>query len=241
MRSLLGLAWALGGAVAGFVALGTAALLFAKLSSMTDRDGAVGYFVIGVGLLGAVLGLIVGLVWYARHAPPGQMGATALSGGLGVVGLAAVLAASVWAVVSLREAPLEYDGAMATLELELRVRTSDMPINAESGWFTVEVQTASTRPEGEPRWDRKRAEGDVTIIPVVQQPLYRSGNRTIVVSVRNRQTELFVPRMARRPDPRADWSDWEAPRTVQPPFGVLVDAPLEPMFALRYRVRRYGE
>jgi hypothetical protein len=241
MRGLLGLVWALGGAVAGFVVFAAAALLFAKLSSMTDREGAVGYFVLGLGLLGAVLGLIAGLVWYARQAPPGQAGASALSGVLGVVGLVAVLAACVWAFLSLREAPLEYDGAMATLELELRVRTSEVPPNAESGWFTVEVQTASTRPEGIPLWDRARTEGDVTIIPVVQQPLYRSGSRSIVVAVRDRQTEVFVPRMTRRPDPRADWSDWETPPTVEPPYGVVPTAPLQPMFALRYRVRRYGE
>ena len=241
MRSLLGLAWALGGAVAGFLTLAVAAFLFAKLTNMTDREGAVGFFVVGAGLVGALLGLVGGLGWFAKQAPPGQAGAFTVAGVLGVVGLVAALAASIWAMLTLREAPLTYGGAMATLELELRVRTSDVPANAPSHWFSVEVQTATTRPEGTPLWNRTRTDGEVTIIPVVQQPLYRSGNRVVVVTVRDRQSDVFVPRMKRRPDPRADWSDWESPQTVQPPYGMVPAAPLQPLFALRYRVRRYGD
>lgn len=241
MRSLIGLLWALGGAVAGFVLLALAAALFAKVTNMTTREGAQGYFIMGLGLVGAFLGLVAGLIWFAKSAPPGQAGAFTVSGVLGVAGLIAVLAASLWAFVNLREAPLEYDGALANLELELRVKSTELPADLTSRWLSLEVHTPKTRPEGIPLWSNVRQEGAYSIIPVVQGPLYRSGSRVIVVQVEGRQTEVFMPRMKRTPSPAADWSEWVEPRAVDPPFGVQPAAPLTPLFALRYRVRRYGD
>jgi len=241
MRSLIGLLWALAGAVAGFVAFAVAAALFAKVTNMTTREGAQGYFIMGLGLIGAFVGLVGGLVWFAKSAPPGQAGAFTVSGVLGIAGLIAVVAASLWAFVNLREAPLEYDGALANLELELRMKTSELPSELATRWLSIEVQTAKTRPEGIPMWSRVRQEGEHSIIPVVQGPLYRSGSRVIVVQIEGRQTEVFTPRMKRTPDPQADWSEWVAPRMVDPPYGVQPTAPLTPLLALRYRVRRYGE
>ncbi len=182
MRSLIGLFWALGGALIGGLLSGLAANLFASLTNMTSRDGAAGYFVIGIGLLGAVLGGVAGVVLYARRAPTGEAGAFALAGVLGVAGLIALVALSVWAFMNLREAPLEYDGAMANLELELRMQTSHMPADTNSRWLSVEVHTAKTRPEGTPLWSKARIEGAHTTIPVVQGPLYRAGSRIIVVT-----------------------------------------------------------
>ncbi len=241
MRSLIGLLWALGGAIAGFILFAIAATVFAKVSNMTTREGAVGYFTIGLGLIGAFVGLVAGLVFYAKSAPAGQSGAFTVSGVLGLAGLVAVVALSLWAFMNLREAPLEYDGALANLELELRLKTADLPQDPTSRWLSVEVQTAKTRPEATPLSSRMRTEGAHTVIPLVQGPLYRSGSRVIVVRFEGRQSEVFMPRMKRTPNPTADWSEWYAPRVVDPPYGVEPATPLTPIFELRYRVRRYGE
>ena len=92
MRSLVGLLWALGGAIAGF-------------------------------MVGALLCLIVVLVMCGRSAPVQQGAAYTGSGTLGFVGLIAAIALGLWAFLQLREAPLNYNGAMATLGIEFRVRS----------------------------------------------------------------------------------------------------------------------
>jgi MFS family permease len=242
MRSVTGLLWAVGGAVAGFAVGVIVGLVIVRITSMTSREGASGYFTIGLGLLGAIGGLVAGLVLFGRSAPAGQGLAYSGSGILGVVGLVAVVALSLWAFVNLREAPLEYDGALANLELEFRVKTAELPpADSVSDWLYLEVQTAKTRPVGNVLWSYKRTDGAFTIIPVVQGPLYRAGNRIIAVRIEGRQNEIFVPRMKRTPDPKADWSAWVRPQVVDPLYGEQPTAPLTPMLELRYRVRPYGQ
>jgi len=241
MRSLVGLLWALGGAIAGLIIGLVGGAVFAAATHMSSREGASGYFVIAIGLIGAVLGLIVGLVMYGRSAPVGQGAAYTGSGTLGFVALVAAVAVLLWAFMQLREAPLDYDGAMANLELEFRIRSADLPASSSNGWLNVEVQTAKTRPEGTVLWSDKRTEGEYTIIPVVQGPLYRSGSRMIVVRLGEEQVEVFSPPMKRTPDPKANWSEWYRPRVVDPPFGVVPPTPLKSKLELRYRIRVYGQ
>jgi len=233
--------WALGGGIAGLIVGLVGASVFAAATHMTSREGASGYFVVAIGLIGALIGLIVGLVVYGRSAPAGQAAAHIGAGALGLIALVATIAVSLWAFMQLREAPLEYDGAMANLELELRVKSADLPASASDSWLNVEVQTAKTRPEGTVLWSRKRVDGEYTIVPVVQGPLYRSGSRAIVVRVGDEQVEVFSPPMKRTPDPRADWSEWYRPRVVDPPYGAAPATPPKSKLELRYRVRVYGQ
>ena len=241
MRILVGLLWALGGAVGGLIVGFLGAAAFAAATHMSSREGASGYFVVAIGLIGALVGLVAGLVMYGRSAPAGRAAAYTGYGALGFVGLIAAVAICIWAFMQLREAPIEYDGAMANLEMELRVRNADLPASPAEGWLNVEVQTAKTRPEGTVLWSRKRAEGDYTIIPVVQGPLYRSGSRAIVVRVGEEQVEVFSPPMKRTPDPAADWTEWYRPRVVDPPYGVVPPTPPKSKLELRYRVRPFGQ
>ncbi|MEP7345350.1 MAG: hypothetical protein ABI877_08785 [Gemmatimonadaceae bacterium] len=241
MRSLIGLLWALGGGVVGLVVGLVGATAFASVTNMTSREGASGYFAVAIGLICAIVGLILGLVMYGRSAPTGQGAAYTGSGALGFVALIAAVALSLWAFMQLRETPLEYNGAMANLEMEFRVRSADLPAASSDNWLNVEVQTAKTRPEGTVIWSAKRTEGEYTIIPVVEGPLYRSGSRMIVVRVGEEQVEVFSPPMKRTPDPKADWSEWYRPRVVDPPYGVVPPTPLKSKLELRYRLKVYGQ
>jgi hypothetical protein len=241
MRSLIGLLWALCGALVGLIVGLVGASVFAAATDMTNREGARGFFAIAIGLICAVIGLIIGLVLYGRSAPAGQGAAYSGSGILGFAGLVAAVAVSHWAFMQLRETPLQYNGANASLELEFRISTADLPASASGSWLNVEVQTAKTRPEGTVSWSSKRVEGKYTIIPVIQGPLYRSGSRVIVVRVGEEQVEVFSPPMKRTPNPKADWSEWYRPRVVDPPYGVVPPAPLKSKLELRYRIRVYGE
>lgn len=237
MRILLGLLWALGGAVAGTVAGLLVAMVVVKVGDITSREGAAGYAATAI----AIIGTVAGVVLYGRSAPAGLGVAFSGSAVLGVAGLATVIALGLWSFMNLREAPLEYDGAMANLELELRVKSGDAPEGSASRWMDIEVQTARTRPVGTVLTSSIRTEGDHLIIPVVQGPLYRAGQRVIVVRVDGRQHEVFMPTMKRTPDPKAGWSPWERPQRIDPPYGVTPTAAMESMVELRYRVRVYGE
>ncbi len=241
MRSLMGILWALGGSVVGFILGAIIALAIAKATNASNREGAHGFYMVGLGLIGAVIGLVIGLVLYARTAPSGQGVAFIGSGTMGVLGLVAAIGVSLWAFMQLREAPLEYGGSLANLEMELRILTTALPTDANASWLDIEVQTAKTRPVGTVLWSSRRTEGAHTIIPVVQGPLYRAGSRFIVVRIADRQDEMFMPPMKRTPNPKADWSEWYAPRSVEPPYGVTPPAPLTALFQLRYRVRAYGD
>lgn len=241
MRSLVGLLWAVGGAIGGFIVGVLAAIALAKVMDSSNREGAQGYFAIALGIIGALVGIVAGLTLYGRSAPSGQGLANAGSGALGVIGLIGAIALSIYIFYNLREAPLEYSGAQANLELELRFRTSEMPTGDLSRWFNLEVHTANTRPVGTVLWSSKRAEADRTIVPVVQGPLYRSGSRIIVIDIEGRQSEAFIPPMKRTPDPQADWSEWYRPARVDAAYGTTPTEPLKPVFELRYRVRPYGQ
>ncbi|MEO8478041.1 MAG: hypothetical protein ABI542_00300 [Gemmatimonadota bacterium] len=241
MRILLGLFWALVGGVMGFVVGAGGAAAYASAANMSEREGARGYFVVAFGLVGAIVGIITAIVRYGRSAPKGQGAAYTGSGVAGIVGLAAVIVLSVWAYMQLIEKPLEYGNAQANLEMEFRVSTADISTTATGDWLNVEVQTAKNRPVGDVGWSSRRVEGDRTIVPVVQGPLYRAGSRMIVVSIGDQQVESFMPPMKRTPDPKADWSEWYRPRSVEPPYGVTPTAPLKAVLELRYRVRAWGE
>ena len=242
MRILLGLFWALVGGVVGASVLGVGASLYAAATDMTSREGARGYFVIGIGLLGAIIGIIAGIVLYGRSAPSGQGATYSGSGALGFVGLIAVIALGLWAFMQLQEKPLMYNGnAQADLEMEFRTKSTNIPTTNPENWLYVEVQTTKTRPVGSVSWSSRRVEGEYTIIPVTQGAFYRAANRVIMARLGEQQTEAFMPPIKRTPDPKMDWSEWYAPNRVDPPYGVTPPSPLKAMLEMRYRVRAWGD
>ena len=241
MRGLAGLLWALGGGVVGLIVGLIAGVAIAKFTNTPSREGAAGYVMIAVGLIGALAGVVAGIVLYGRSAPTGQATAYAGSSALGVLGLVAAVALALWAVMNLRETPAMYGGSMADLLLELRVKSSDAPPADSTGWLSIEVQTAKTRPEGSVSWSDARTEDGYRIIPVTQGPLSRAASRVIVVRIADRQVELFTPPMKRMPNPKADWSTWYRPSAVEPLYGVVPVSPLHAILELRYRIRVYGE
>lgn len=242
MRGVVGLLWALGGAAVGFIAGVIVALIIAKVTDASNREGAQGYFAIALGIIGAIVGIIAGLTLYGRSAPAGQGVSYASSGVLGILGLVAAIAITMFAFLKLREKPLEYGNAQANLDMELRFRTTDIPADAQqTRWLSVEVQTVKTRPVGTELWDQKRVEGEYTILPVVQGPLYRAAGRVIVVSMEGKQKEAFTPPIKRTPNPKAGWSEWYRPRRVDPPWGVEPKEPLKSIVELRYKVSVWGQ
>lgn len=242
MRVVLGVLSALAGAAAGFLVSALLAALFAKLSNVSNREGAVGYLVIAVGILGALAGSVAGILLYARSAPAGEGVKTAGVTLLGLLALAGLVAFAVWAWMALREDPVKYGTTMASLELEFRLRKGDAPDGSPSRWLDVEVQTSSTRPAGTVIESGVREEGEYLVVPVVQNPIVRSSSRVIVARVADRHVEVFTPPIKARPDPKAGWSGWYAPRLVEPAGGEAASGPApRPILEVRFRISLYGE
>jgi MFS family permease len=235
---LTGLLWALAGAGIGLIAGGLAALLVARLTQMTSREGAAGYFLVALALIGALLGLLAGIFLYASAAPEGTAMIHAAAALSGVLSLALAMAIALWSWINLREAPLLYGNAQANLELEFRLRKDAAPDGAPSTWLNIEVQTRTTRPVASLLTSGIREMDGYQLLPAVQGPLYRSRNRVIVARVADRQMEAFIPRMSRKPDPEADWSAWQRPQDVVSAQGL--DSP-PAILEMRWRVRRYGD
>lgn len=243
MKALIGLLWGLGGAVLGFGLAALGAALFAQWTNMTTREGASGYFMMGMGLIGAIVGLIAGLAWFAQRAPAGEGFGQFGQGVLGLLVFVALVAAALWAWVYTRESPAMYAGqTQANLELEFRLPTDQAPGDAARRWLNVEVTTTGTRPVALVLQDQVRNEAQHLVVPAVQGPLIRAGQRLVVARLTlpdGERHEVFMPRMARQPDPRAGWSDWVAPREV---FDVRTGrSGLPPLLQMRWRLRLYGE
>jgi len=243
MKAWMGLWWALGGMTLGFVVFAAGAALFAQATQMTTREGASGYFMIGMGLIGGLLGLLGGLVWFALRAPTGGGWQQFGQGVLGLAAFAAVLGAAIWAWVYTREGPALYHGkTQANLLLEFRIAAAAVPAGEARQWLDVEVTTARTRPVALVLQDQVRSDGEHQVVPAVQGPLLRAGQRLVVARIAlpsGERHEVFMPRMPRQPDPRADWSDWISPREV---FDVRTErSGLPPLLQMRWRLRLYGE
>lgn len=243
MKALIGVLWGLGGMVLGFGLFAAGAALYAHWTQASNREGAVGYFMVALGLIGALLGLVAGLVWYARGAPTGEALGRFGQGVLGLAALVAVAVALGWAWMQSREVPVTYDGdTQANLLLEFRLLAEAAPGTPVRQWLEVEVTTANTRPVALVLPDEVRREGAHLVVPAVQGPLIRSGNRLVVARLAlpgGERHEVFMPPMPRRPDPKAGWSDWLPPRQV---FDVQTGAGgAPPLLQMRWRLRLYGE
>jgi len=243
MNALIGLLWALGGAVLGFGLLASGASAWARFARVSKREGAIGYFVIGLGMFGGVLGLAAGLAWHARSAPPGQGWLQLGQGVLGLAAFAVVLAVAAWAWVQTREVPVRYEGnTQASLLLQFRMAAAAAPEGEARQWLKVDVNTAHTRPPALVLQDEVRQQGSQLVVPAIQGPLVRARRRLIVARLMlpgGERHEVFMPRMRRKPDPRADWSDWVSPRVV---FDVRTETEGgAALLQMRWRLRLYGE
>jgi MFS family permease len=243
MKALTGLLWGLGGMALGGVLFAAGAALVAHLTNASNREGAIGYFVIALGIVGGLLGLLAGLGWYARSAPPGQGWQQLGQALLGLAVFAVLLVALGWAWVQSHELPVKYEGeALANLELEFRLPAAAAPAGPARQWLAVEVTTRKTRPVALVLQDQRREEGGQLVLPAVQGPLVGAWQRLVVARLElpeGPRDVVFMPRMPRKPDPLAGWSDWEPPREVfDPRAGAAASAPA---LQLRWRVRRYGD
>ena len=204
----------------GFI--GNACVRWYRVSSF---EGGSGYFVIGLALLGAVAGLITGLVTAGVLSPQNGAGYLKTFGtSVGVLaGLAVVVAGLCW---SLADIPPEIDGRPLMLEVELRlpvgVTTSPAAGTGESSLVLYSVvnhtgrnhETGTLRPQG------ARLENGRWIVPG-EVPLFTMrGKRSLDFRLNGEEVMGFLVPLPARPGRRfLEWSDWgPRPPAPHPPW-----------------------
>lgn len=225
------------GVLTGLVAMvgaGWVAALVAYWYRMSSFEGASGYFLVGMALVGLLAGLVIGLVTsrlVAHAAHPGFLTALGLSlgvvaGSLLVIGATARLLADV---------PPRLDGEELTLQIELRWPEGRDPsvLPDSTEWL---VRLGSVRGgrmrvsvEG-PLWrEDARLEDGRWIVPGAAEVFTSRGTRLLEVLPTGLVPTGFAVPLPRRPGPKQlAWSDW-LPR--------IAAGDADPSTGFRYRFR----
>lgn len=225
----LGILTAVVGAIlAGFVA--NSAVGWYRVSSF---EGGAGYFVVAMGLLGAIGGLIVGIA-------TSRILAAGHPGGFKALGLALAVTSGVILLIGLvarllADVPPRLDGEELLLAVELRwpEGRSLEPAPAGQWWLSLGSSSGGTRRasrEG-PLWrEDARLEDGRWIVPGAVEVFTSRGQRVLQVEPDGILDHGFqVPLPARPGRRQLEWSEW-LPR---PRPG---DAPLPDGFRYRFRV-----
>ena len=196
--------------VAGFGALGFG-LLYVQWFRVSSREGNSGYLVIFFTLIGAVMGLLLGVV-LARVVAAGTQpsflkGLGAVLGG--TVGLLAIIVLVAWWLADL---PTKWHGHPVVMHAEVRCPAGfTVPSDAIAvDWYAyLDTRTRRVTSRGDLRLAEAREESGRLVLPMTLE---------LDTSVREKRlyvrfaaaTELFMPVFPSRPRQRhLVWSDWQ--------------------------------
>lgn len=209
--------------------------------SITSREGASGYFVIAMALLGAIGGVILGTI-VARLMP--SAGNAPFLKALGAAALAIFAVLLVIGSVSrlLAHVPPRIDGESLFLDVEFRFPPGmTNPPAADTVASTIELRAliggSLLREDNKaPLWkDRSRQEDGRWILPGAVPVTTERGRRVLTIQITPKESVSFGVPLPRRPGRKyLEWSDW-LPR--QRPGG---EPPATP-YSYRFRVVKASE
>jgi len=208
---------------------------------ISSFEGKSGYAVMAVALLGAIAGLIVGLVTARMVSPGGMVG---FLKGLGIASGIVLVAAGAAAGIAraLADIPPTIDGQELRLEVEIRLPV-DVKARPGSGGgesylhlHSVVRRVARKSLLGELRAADARLEDGRWIVPGSVHVFTERGSRSLGIVVAGQPPFGFiVPLPARPTRAREAWSEWgPRPPPPNPPW-----PDTRPSF--RFRVQRIGE
>jgi hypothetical protein len=200
-----------GSLLAGFVA--NACVTWYQIPS---REGASGYFVVFIGLLGGIAGFAVGLTVSRFIAwNYGSNFGRELGGALGAVLLIAGVSALLCRVFA--DVPPKIGGRELTIEVEFRfpnTYSSEKPPAVEDDWqflfASLSGNVRRTYREGTVKVHDARFEDGHWIVPA-SAPLFTERGRRSVTLAQRESTEAvgFVLPLPARPGPEFEhWSEW---------------------------------
>jgi hypothetical protein len=233
---------ALNALAAGF-ATGLAASLWADWYHVTSFEGASGYFVVALALLGMVGGFVIGLVW-AR-----AVAATPAPGFLRALGFALLTTAGILALITglawlNADFPPQIDGKELVVDVEVRFPASlPVPTPSEAagyGWHITLTADGGSRPQrvgGLRVREATQIEGR-WVVPATVFLHTSDPGKSLGVGLGNRESQFFRPSLPGRPArENMAWSSW----LTEPTFGNLKPVPTADAVAIRYRVQFFVE
>lgn len=217
--------------VVGLFSAGLVAAAYAQWHHVTTREGAAGFMIVGVGILGGLAGGVLGLVMARVLATAGFWKATGCSLGL-VLGLAALVTLLFYLLADL---PPKLDGHELRLQVEIKLPAGQAKPTGE-GAFTlgsVSNQRQRAAQSGDLHLDQARRENDRWIVPAEAFLFTTRGRRVILAEVAKTNLASFIIPLPARPDSAFEqWSEWlPQPRAGDPPWP-------ESKAAYRFRVQR---
>lgn len=245
LRAFLG---GLLGLIIGGVGAALISGLMMEMAGVSNFEGGVGMAaVFAFGPLGAIGGLILG-IWLGLRIGRGRTGSDGRpapqhrlrNAAIAVVGIIVLGGAILWWQYATTPQHLEYDGAGANLEFELRA-PARLAASLDAGAIEISLDTDLNRMPGSWSEAPPQMDGDWTSLSGEVELYFRTSSRLLVFKFPEGRDLIFRPALAAKPDPEDGWSDWrevdyvglpDQPRAVKP-------RP-EDAYELRYRVRVWG-
>jgi hypothetical protein len=230
-------------AVAGMLGAGLLASVFVEWFRIPSREGASGYYVVGLALVGLVVGLVIGVVC-AR-----VVGARPEPSVLAAVGWALAVTAATLALVAgfgwlSADFPPTRDGRSLEVEVEVRLPPSvELPLPPDEAAYrwhvTITADTGARRQSLGPLELAGAARVDGRWVARAVVPLTTGApGKTLGVGLGDLESQyLRLPLDARPSERDFEWSEWR-PATFR---GDLSPLAPEEAAAVRFRVRLGSE
>ncbi len=203
--------------VVGLFSVGFLGNLCVSWYRVSGREGAAGYFVISLALLGGIAGFIIGLTVghflasASGHAGLGFLKTLGASAGT-VVTLTGIAMLVCWLLADI---PPTVDGRELRLEVEVRLPAGEaLPVISDKANHYFELARVSNHRRandwpGKLDFSQAREEGNRWIIPASVFLFTRRGMRVIEIRLEGRAAEGFALSLPANPGSRyTEWSDW---------------------------------
>ena len=232
---LLALIGAIVGLVAGFFAGALAGTLIASATHMSNFEGAAGYFAAACGLLGAPVGLFLG-VWLALRVQGKRkdVGAAMTYSALSLGTLVAV-AAGVIGLMLLLDDTLNRGTSKPQALFEIRLPPgTTIPENRRG----IEVELNTDRNSSSAFFhDEWRKDGNRPVISGGVELAYRTTARLLVLKIKGEPDRLFKLKLPGRPGHSDDFGPWQPVDFVAEGAGEPRKAIPADQYEIRYRSR----
>jgi len=225
------------GIVAGFAAGAFTGTLIASATHMSNFEGAAGYFAILIGLLGAVIGLFLG-VWLAFRLQ-GKRKSTGAVVAYGVLSLTAAIAggAGVIMLMLFFDDTLNRGSSKPQALFEIRLPPG-AKITDDRREVEIELNTDKNSASAyKSKEQYQYNDGNRPVIAGGVELTSRTSNRIIVLKIKGEPDRLFSLKLSGKPghsDAYGAWQaiDWVANAGDQPRKATPAD-----QYEIRYRVR----
>ncbi len=215
--------------------IGSACVEWYQISSF---EGKSGFFVIGMALIGAILGFVVGLITVCALGPTNGLGLLKTWGfsNLAAIVLSCITYAACW---FLADIPPQIDGQQLMLDVEVKlpVTVTHSPVSGTGEsylrLYSVIGQTSRKSKDGQWNVQQARLEDGRWIVPGSVELFTMRGSRSLIFKLNGEELLGYGVPLPARPNRKfLEWSEWgPRPKVSSPPWP-------ESKPSYRFRVRK---